>query len=399
MRSGELGGGRRSRGCLADRGVERPAGSGGASSGPGPAATGAASAGAAGPTTSATPTVTVPSGGPVPLGFAATSVTFVSPREAFVLGTAPCAKAPCTSILRTLNRGVSWRGLPAPAVPLARPSELAGPAVWGIRFANPSDGFVFGHGLWATTDGGEHWFPAISPGGSIESLEVIDGQVLALTASCTPGGGCAQQGTLSRRPLAGGGWHVVEPVSGSGPIATQARVAAVLAGDAVIVTANGGLSTVDHSGPCNTSSIEAPVSIAVTGPGSLAVLCAGNGAAGSIGKTVYVSNDLGAHWTKAGSPARGGDPEGLSAGSASQLVVAAASGASMLYHSADGGAQWSTAYYEGDGGLGFNDLGFTTPADGVVVYGPAQSDDNVESRPGWLLLTSNAGASWHPVPF
>jgi hypothetical protein len=89
----------------------------------------------------------------------------------------------------------------------------------------------------------------------------------------------------------------------------------------------------------------------------------------------------------------------MSAGSASQLVVAAASGASMLYYSADGGARWSTAYYAGDGGLGFNDLGFTTPADGVVVYGPALTDNNVESRPGWLLLTSNGGASWHPVPF
>ena len=188
-------------------------------------------------------------------------------------------------------------------------------------------------------------------------------------------------------------------MSGPGTIATQARVAAVLAGDAVIVTTNGGVTTLDHSGPCSAAAIEGPSSIAVTGPDGLAVLCAGNGAAGSVDKTVYVSDDLGAHWTKAGSPARGGDPEGLSAGSTSQLVVAAASGASMLYYSADGGAQWGTAYYEGDGGLGFNDLGFTTPADGVVVYGPAQSDDNAESRPGWLLLTSNGGASWRPVSF
>jgi hypothetical protein len=378
----------------------RPAGSGGASSAPASAASGAASTGAARPTTSAsTSTMTAPSGGPVPIGFAATSVTFVSPQEAFVLGTAPCAKAPCTSILRTLNRGASWRGLPAPVAPLAAQSQLAGPAVWGIRFANPSDGFVFGNGLWETTDGGGHWSPAISPGGSIESLEVIDGQVLAIAAACTANGGCGQSGTLERRPLAGGAWQAVARVSIPGAIATQARVAAVLAGDAVIVTGNGGVSTVDHSGPCNTTAIEAPVSIAVTGPSGLAVLCAGNGAAGSVGKTVYISDDLGAHWTKAGSPAPGGDPEGLSAGSTSQLVVAAASGASMLYYSADGGAQWSTAYYEGDGGLGFNDLGFTSPADGVVVYGPAQSDDNVESRPGWLLLTSNGGASWHPVPF
>ena len=376
-----------------------PAGSGGASSPPASAG-GAASTGAAAPTTSAaTSTVTVPSGGPVPFGFAARSVTFVSTQEAFVLGTAPCAKAPCTSILRTLNRGASWRGLPAPVVPLAAPFETTGPAVWGIRFANPSVGFVFGDGLWETTDGGERWTAAASPGGSIESLEVIDGQVLAIAAACTANGGCGQAGTLERRPLAGGSWQAVAQVSVPGAIATQARVAAVLAGDAVIVTTNGGVTTVDHSGPCSTAAIEGPSSIAVTGPNGLAVLCAGNGAAGSVDKTVYVSDDLGAHWTKAGSPARGGDPEGLSAGSTSQLVVAAASGASMLYYSADGGAQWSTAYYAGDGGLGFNDLGFTTATNGVVVYGPVMSDNNAESRPGWLLLTSNGGASWRPVSF
>jgi hypothetical protein len=377
-----------------------PAGSGGASSATASAASGAASSTPAATTPAGGSTVTVPSGGPVPIGFAATSVTFVSPEEAFVLGTAPCAKAPCTSILRTLDRGASWRGLPAPVAPLAaQPGVVAGPAVWGIRFANPWDGFVFGNGLWETTDGGERWTPAVPPAGPIESLEVIDGQVLAVTSTCSPNFGCGQTGTLMRRPLAGGAWTAVSRVSGRGAIATQARVAAVLDGDGVIVTANGGVSTVTHAGPCSTAGIDAPVSLAVTGPTGLALLCGGNGAAGSVDKTVYVSDDLGAHWTKAGTPARGGDPEGLSAGSTSQLVVAAASGASMLYYSADGGAQWSTAYYEGDGGLGFNDLGFTTPADGVVVYGPALSDSNAESRPGWLLLTSNGGASWHPVPF
>jgi hypothetical protein len=35
----------------------------------------------------------------------------------------------------------------------------------------------------------------------------------------------------------------------------------------------------------------------------------------------------------------------------------------------------------------------------VVVYGPALTDNNAESRLGSLLLTSNGGASWHPVPF
>jgi hypothetical protein len=371
--------------------------SGGASSASASAAAGASSTAPAAP--AATSTATVPSGGPVPTGFAASSVTFVSPEEAFVLGTAPCAKAPCTSILHTVDRGASWRGLPAPVAPLAAQPEVTGPAVWGIRFANPSDGFVFGNGLWETTDGGEHWASTASPGSSIESLEVIDGQVLAVTATCTPNGGCGQTGTLMRRALAGGGWQVVKQVADHGAIATQARVAAVLDGATVIVTADGGISTITRAAPCSAKGVIVPAALAVTSPNGLALLCAGNGAAGSVDKTVYVSDDLGAHWTKAGSPARGGDPEEISAGSTSQLVVAAASGASMLYYSADGGAQWTTAYGAGDGGLGFNDLGFTTATDGVVVYGPVLSDNNAEGRPGRLLLTSNGGASWQPVAF
>ena len=377
-----------------------PAASGGASSASASAAGGATSTAPTAPATSAAPsTVTAPSGGPVPTGFAAASVTFVSPEEAFVLGTAPCAKAPCTSILRTQDRGASWRGLPAPVAPLAARYEVAGPAVWGIRFASPSHGFVFGNGLWETTDGGEHWASAVSPGSSIESLEVIDGQVLAVVSTCTPNGGCGQTGTLMRRALAGGGWQVVKQLADHGAIATRARVAAVLDGGNVIVTANGGISTATRATPCRAEGINAPAAMAVTSPNGLALLCAGNGAAGSVDKTVYVSDDLGAHWTKAGSPSQHGDPEGISAASTSQLVVAAASGASMLYYSADGGAQWSTAYYAGDGGLGFNDLGFTTATNGVVVYGPVMSDNNAEDRPGRLLLTSNGGASWQSVAF
>jgi hypothetical protein len=366
-------------------------------------ASASAAASTAGGTAGTPATITAtaaPAGGPVPPGFAATSVTFVSPEEAFVLGTAPCVKAPCTSIVRTLDRGASWRGLPAPVVPLgSEPADTAGAAVWGIRFANPQDGFVFGNGLWETSDGGERWVSAASPGGSIESLEVIDDQVLALTVACKPNGECAQIGTLVRRPLAGGAWHQVARVTDPGSIATQARVAAMLDGTSVLVTANGGLSTVTHAAPCATVGVSAPAAVAVTGPDGLALECAGGAAAGSVQKTVYVSDDLGAHWREAGSPGRGGDPDGLSAGSPAQLVAAAASGASILYYSGDGGARWSTAFFAGDGGLGFNDLGFTTPTDGVVVYGPVQSDNNAEGRPGRLLLTGNGGASWQQVSY
>jgi hypothetical protein len=112
--------------------------------------------------------------GPVPAGFAATSVTRVSPDEAFVLGTAPCAHAPCTSIARTLNRGVTWTVLPVPPDPVGAPGQRG--VVWGIRFATPEHGFAFGDGLWETTDGGARWDRVRTPNGMVLSLAVVPGR-------------------------------------------------------------------------------------------------------------------------------------------------------------------------------------------------------------------------------
>jgi len=342
----------------------------------------------------------VAGGGPVPAGFAATSVTFVSVDEGFVLGTAPCAHAPCTSIVRTLDRGASWAGMPAPIVPLGSPYNFTSQAAaWGIRFASPRQGFVFGNGLWATTDGGEHWSAAVSPpGGVIIDLEVIDGQLLALTDVCSTQSGCAQGQTLERSPLSGGPWSLVTRVSDSRLIATQARVAAVLDGGSVVVTEDGGLTSATNVTPCD-SPAAAGSAVAVTGPGSLALLCAGSAAMGSVVKTLYVSDDLGATWVKAGTPPFGGDPLGISGGTTARPVVAAASGASWLYYSPDGGARWLVSFEKGDGGAGFNDLGFTTTADGVAVYGPVYQNGNAYGMPGKLLLTSDGGASWTQAKF
>ena len=363
-----------------------------------PAGTATSAPTPSGPTTS--PTTTAPiagTGGPVPTGFAATSITFVSADEAFALGTAPCVSKPCTSIVRTRDRGASWVGLPAPSAALGPVDSGSSPAVWGIRFADPSHGFVFGNGLWETTDGGEQWARVGSPAGSIIDLEVIDGQVLALTSTCHAQSNCdVSVATLYRRALSGGPWRAVTHVSGARVIATQARVAAMLDGDSMIVTGDGGLTYATHPAPCATLNAAGerawgPAAVAVTGPDSLAILCGGAVAAGSAEKRVFVSEDLGARWTEVGAPPLGGDPMGISGATPEQLVVEAVSGGSWLYYSADGGVHWSTAYFTGDGGAGFSGLGFTTTTDGVAVHGP------VPVMAGQLLLTGDGGATWTTV--
>jgi hypothetical protein len=349
------------------------------------------------PETPGTPMIPAPQGGSVPSGFTATSVTFVSTQEAFVLGTAPCSHAPCTSIVRTLDRGASWHGFPAPVVPLSSPG---GAGVWGIRFATPEHGFVFGDGLRETTDGGQRWTSAAYPGGSILSLTAIDGQVLALTATCSAQGGCAESGTLLRRPLAGGAWSQVTQVPTAGitdptdMIATQAGVAAALDGSDVAVTSNGGVTITRHPTPCGTATMMRGVSVAVIAPDGLALLCTGQGYTGHTVKTVYTSGNLGATWVKAGVPGSAGDGGTIAAASPAQLVIATASAASWLYYSADGAAQWQTVLTEPDGGQGWADLGFTTASDGAVIHGPAS-----KGFAGQLMLTQDGGLTWRQVSF
>jgi photosystem II stability/assembly factor-like uncharacterized protein len=337
----------------------------------------------------------------VPSGFAATSVTWVSADEGFVLGTTPCTHAPCTWIARTRNRGVSWTGLPGPAVPVGAPGQAG--VVWGIRFATPEHGFVFGDGLWETTDGGQRWGRVATPFGSVLSLAVVPGQVLALVAQCTPGGGCLRYGVLASRPLGGGIWTGVVNGAVAGLIdpddliATQAGIAAALVADAVIVIRPGQPGRTVNPVPCPSPAQAS--SVAVTSATGLAMLCTGGSYTGHTIKQVYVSGDDGAHWTPAGRPSPDGDAGILAAASDGRLAIATESAASWLFYSGNSGVGWQVVSQQDDGGMGWADLGFTTATDGVVVHGPADSDGNSTQRPGQLLLTDDAGLTWHQVSF
>jgi photosystem II stability/assembly factor-like uncharacterized protein len=136
-------------------------------------------------------------------------------------------------------------------------------------------------------------------------------------------------------------------------------------------------------------------SVAAQAPHGLALLCTGQGYTGHTDKTVYVSGDLGATWKLAGHPASAGDGGMIAASAPGHLTIATTSAASWLYYSADNGKTWRTAVTYLDGGQGWNDLGFTTTRDGVVIHGhPAYGD-----MPGQLLLTDNGGLTWHAVTF
>jgi hypothetical protein len=337
-----------------------------------------------------------PSGSAAPASFKAASVTFVSANEAFALG---AAHGVGTVVLRTDDRGLHWVALAAPDAPLGRALSNGSHTVWGVRFATPSHGFVFGHGLWETTDGGRHWALDSSPTGTILSLAAIDGQALALVRTTSNG-----PAALLRRALAGGSWSAVTTVhtadlsDSNDLIATQAGTAAVLDGTSVVVTTDGGLTIARHATPALPADFS-PASLTTTGGQGLALLAVGQGFTGHTIKRVYVSADAGAVWQKAGAPSAEGDGGTLAAGSARGLLLATASAASWIDRSTDAGATWTTRLTYGDGGLGWADLGFTSVTNAVVVHGPADPPGGAAGRPGQLLLSSDGGATWNAVRF
>jgi photosystem II stability/assembly factor-like uncharacterized protein len=118
-------------------------------------------------------------------------------------------------------------------------------------------------------------------------------------------------------------------------------------------------------------------------------LCAGNPGAGQEGKSLRLSTNGGATSHLVSRLPLGGLASGIAAANSKNVVVDAVSGASIIYHSANGGSTWATKTFN-DGGAGLFDLQFPTPALGAVVEGrPGQG-----SSTNRLLLGRDGGTTW-----
>ncbi len=209
-------------------------------------------------------------GGPVPSGFSGYDLTWVSQDEGWALGTAPCATAPCTSIVRTTDGGQHWIGLPAPTAFLSQTDTCSSDCaqVRSIRFVSAEVGYVFGpNSFWMTTDGGQHWQ---SEPGNAWGLEVAGTSVLRVSGgqpNCAPG--CQFQ--VQRAAIGSTDWH---DVALPGP--TQDAGASLSAsGNTALLTTTGNPA----------------------------------GGAGSAQSIVFSSTDSGASWSKVGEPCPQGSVE------------------------------------------------------------------------------------------
>jgi hypothetical protein len=375
------------------------------------------------PSTSATHPAVVPSAHPVPPNFQPSSVTFVSPQSAWVIGQAgtpgTCANANpdvCTSIARTDNAGTTWQGGPAP--------DTTGPngptGVSGIRFLNGTDGWAFGPELWATHDGGQSgsWTQVNTGGARVTDLEASGGQAYALFATCSTPKNASSPGfaadctsyTLKTAAAGSDDWAAVGPATSglaSGGSATSAVLELtgsngyLLAPDGTLYSGPiGGSWTSVGTAPCRPGSapqangLPGAAQLALVDSTNLAIAC--NGTSAGSPPSVYTSGDSGANWTQQPAAAWS-DISDLSGFGVTTSLAAAPNGTLTLattagiYVLADGDERWQASDATGRQAPsgGFSYVGLTTDEQGVAL--PA--DTSLHE----IWMTFDGGQTWSPA--
>jgi hypothetical protein len=335
----------------------------------------------------------------VPAGFVAWSVTFVSDRQAYVLGDAPCAHAPCTSLVRTLDGGRSWRGVPAPRATLladtATGDHISPNTVREVRFATRQDGYAFGGGLWTTHDGARTWRRATGLGVVLD-LATDRHTVYAVTATCAAGSWSCHDLRILTSPVSTDAFRPASirfPAADHGAGGTVSTAAgttvALLNGETHVRVGTGGW--IRAAQPCQPLGGSAEPSASGR---TLTAFCA-EGAAGSTYLSVQQSADLGRHWTPIpGQPLRlaneGRSHTSTTAASARLLAVA-----------------WANPLYGGglsitpDGGLTWTDTPLPKTGAGWRYVGARSATTLValaDPPAATLWTSSTAGRTWTPHP-
>jgi hypothetical protein len=348
-----------------------------------------------------------------PRDIAPLAASFVSPSAGYLLGItlSDCAAVTSSKVVlrRTADGGLHWTALPAPPAPWGGVApdgtgHIPAAGVTSVLFADVSDGWAYGPGLWATHDGGATWHQVATDGRAVQGIAVQDmagagGQVLASLDSCDPAdAGCTgpQSWLVESSPAGRDAWRPV-PGAGvggmaAGPVlAAQGGVgyAALPVGqyDAAVPMASG---PADGSAPWVSRPLPCrPGAIALTAVTSTRLLlaCALLGAHPAT-TYLYASSDAGRHWQRF---AELGLYDGAStieqAPDGTVLVAGIYDGVEL---SRDGGRTWTRpAAVDGSDsvqGGGFITADLFTGGDGYVIrlLGP-------------LWVTRDAGRTWVQV--
>lgn len=364
----------------------------------------------------------------VPAGFEPWSASFVSAARGFALGTDGCnwvgvanIRAGCQAIIATTaDAGARWQMLEVPPVTLNPTNETPG-SVTSITFADSSNGWLSGAGLWATHDGGHHWAQIHFPGVPLRTWlgnVVTDGKWSYVTLSTSSGKTVStiRLGvTLLRSPIGTNDW---KPVPGQLP--TPGKQLADQVSDEGLVALDGsawlglgwrggyGVWEVRENRPVTYRSD--PCRLAGANHGGIGSIAASSSSyivVSCFPGALISSSDGGRRFVRVPAPHGDGVIGGVNLmasplGRPDTIVMAYPSNfgfavpfskhSSWIDRTVDDGRTWKRTYYK-DNTAGWADLQFESAADGWVVHGyPGASVDQ-------LMRTTNAGATFTPATF
>jgi hypothetical protein len=293
-------------------------------------------------------------------------LTWISEQTGWILAAVPCGGAVCPQIAKTLDDGRTWRVLPTPP---GRAGCVQESCVSRLAFADASTGYLFGPGLFRTTDGGRHWTHEAAL--SVEALIAGPRQVVRVTyadAGCP--GPCDR--TVDETSPGSPIWHTVLalhttsmglPEGGAQLIGQGSAVYLPIYGDiaagagtqraTVLRSVDAGAHWQRLADPCAAVGHAPYVAIdfAAAPDGFLAVLCSPRGQQGP--PFVLTSTDHGSLWgPRHLVPPNESNLGLIAAATPDRLVLATApiSGTGPVTYrvlaSGDGGVDWSVAATE-----------------------------------------------------
>jgi len=346
----------------------------------------------------------------IPTGFHGQSLWWVSPKHGWMLGSGPCGQTTCTTVVRTTDGGGTWKKLGTLDAPLTL-EEATG--VTEVRFADDLHGWAFEPALWATSDGGATWQRQAPPGRGhlVLALTGDADAAYAVVSPCRLNRPCRFPATLWRTTPGQGSWTQVSltlpALSAFNTVVLAVHgVVAYLAVPSFLINLGASLdsdvldATVDgqrwssRPDPCDPKNGETLTSVAPISDTKVALLCQGNIGFGKAEKLVLRSNDTGQTNSPAGTMPLYGIVTQLAAAPNGTLVAASSSIGTWIYRNA-GGQSWTTQVDLGDGGMGWNDIAFTTNQVGFVIHGPWALCCG--GGPGELWETEDSGVTWAPV--
>jgi photosystem II stability/assembly factor-like uncharacterized protein len=342
-------------------------------------------------------------GAPVPPGFQASSVTWLSPQLGWALGAVPCGHSTCSDVIGSTDGGTTWHQAGASPVPIANLGKDR-PGVTGIRFATVAVGWAFGPLLLRTDDGGRSWARQPIPGGGKQVLDLAASSTVAyaIVSDCAFGRGlCGKPLSFWRTTPGAGTWTRVRlnlPQQVAADVAVHGKTVYVVDSQFefghpdVFYASTDGRSFSPRRVPCANAKDIGLVQAVPTSATHVAMLCDGNPGFSKAIKTVYTSTDTGRTDTFHGRMGLFGIQAQLAVSPTGKLAVASWSDGSFIYLNDTHARTWSMVEGIGDGGAGWNDITYVTRSTAWVVYGPAGL-----TGIGQLWVTHDGGQHWGAV--